>query len=235
MSNRILAIIPARGGSKRLPRKNVRLFGGIPLIVWSIKSAISVGRFCDVLLTTDDEEIAMIGREAGALVPWLRPAELSSDTANSSDVLLHALKWYENDRGSVDAVVLLQPTSPLRRIDSIKNALNLYLNQSMAVDHKNVVSVSPSSCPPEWSFRIREADGSLQPIIGWKEMSKRSQDLDASYQLNGSIYIASSQSIRDGRPLVGPGTLGFLMEGPEEAVDIDNESDWSIAESFLIR
>lgn len=230
---RLLAIIPARRGSKRLPGKNARPLGGRPLIAWSIDAALAAGTFCDVLVTTDDEELATIGRDAGALVPWLRPAELATDTATSGDVLRHALAWYESHRGAVDGVVLLQPTSPLRRVSSITGAVQRFLDQPIGAAPATVVSVSPSAVPPEWCFRID--GGALRPVLGWDEVGKRSQDLQAAYQLNGSIYVAASDTVRSGRPLVAPGTLAFLMEGPEEAVDIDTEDDWRIAESFLAR
>jgi CMP-N,N'-diacetyllegionaminic acid synthase len=230
---RVLAIIPARGGSKRLPGKNARLLGGRPLIAWSIDSALAAQAFCDVLLTTDDERLAEIGRAAGALVPWLRPAELATDTATSGDVLRHALAWYEAHRGTVDVVVLLQPTSPFRRLSSVQGALRCFLDQPGDAARRTVVSVSHSSVPPEWCFRVNAGDHALQPVLGWSELGKRSQDLQAAYQLNGSLYVASSDTIRDGSPLVGPGSLAFLMEGAEESIDIDTAQDWRFAESFL--
>jgi len=188
-----------------------------------------------VLLTTDDEELATIGRTAGALVPWLRPAELATDTASSGDVLRHALEWYEDARGPVTGVVLLQPTCPLRRNASVHGALQRFLAQPEGVDRQTVVSVSPCVVPPEWCFRLDDRDGSLHPVLGWAEVGRRSQDLQAAYQLNGSLYVASSETIRTGRPLVGPSTLAFLMQGAEEAIDIDTEDDWRLAESFLTR
>lgn len=232
---RLLAIIPARGGSKRLPRKNARLLGSRPLIAWSINTALTAGVFCDVLLTTDDDELAEIGRTAGAFVPWLRPAELASDTASTGDVLKHALDWYEVERSQVDGVVLFQPTCPFRRAESVRGALQRFLDQPCADDRRTVVSVSPSSVPPEWCFRMDATSGALQPVLGWTELGKRSQDLQPAVQLNGSIYIASSATIRAGLPLVGPGSLAFLMSGSEESVDIDTEDDWRMAESFLTR
>lgn len=231
---RMLAIIPARGGSKRLAGKNARPLGGRPLIAWSIDSALAAEAFCDVLLTTDDEGLAEIGLAAGALVPWLRPAELATDTATSGDVLRHALAWYEAHRGTVDGVVLLQPTSPFRRMTSVQGALRLFLDQPDGDARQTVVSLSPSSVPPEWCFRIHATDNALQPVLGWSELGKRSQDLQAAYQLNGSLYVASSDTIRGGRALVGPGSLAFLMEGAEESIDIDTEQDWRLAESFLV-
>lgn len=230
---KILAIIPARGGSKRLPRKNARLLGGRPLITWSINTALRGQAFCDVLLTTDDEELAKIGRDAGALVPWLRPPELATDTASSIDVLKHALDWYELERSRVDGVVLLQPTCPFRRNASVLGAMQLFLRQSDDEDRETVVSVSRSSVPPEWCFRVDINSGKLQPLLGWQEVAKRSQDLPQTVHLNGSIYIASSATIRQGKQLLNPGTLAYVMEGAEEQVDIDTEEDWGIAEKFL--
>ncbi len=225
---RLLAIIPARGGSKRLPGKNVRPLGGRPLIVWSIERSLSTGLFQDVLVSTDDEVIATTARAAGALVPWLRPAELATDTASSIDVLQHALTWYEKVCGRVDALVLLQPTSPFRRPGTLENAVRLFL---AAPEVGCVVSVSPATAPPEWCFHL--TGSTLDPVLGWETICHRSQDLPPAFQLNGSIYVASAETVRAGGPLVAPGVRGFLMDGAEEAVDIDTESDWRIAESFL--
>ena len=119
---RLLAIVPARGGSKRLPRKNVLLLGGKPLIAWTIDAARDSGCFVDVLVSTDDAEIADRARAHGALVPWLRPPEFATDTARSIDVVLHALDWYERERGAVAGMMLLQPTSPFRTAGKIGRA-----------------------------------------------------------------------------------------------------------------
>ncbi len=123
---RILAVIPARGGSKRLPRKNIRPLGGIPLIFWSINAAKGISEICDILVSTDDPEIAEVTKNTGALVPWLRPRELATDTAQSVDVCLHALEWYEKEKGKVDGLMLLQPTSPFRTRGSILRGIELF-------------------------------------------------------------------------------------------------------------
>ena len=115
----LLAIIPARGGSKRLPRKNIRPLGGKPLIEWSIDICSGNKSICDILVSTDDVEIQEIAKNSGALVPWLRPNHLSTDETSSIEVALHALDWYEDKNGSVDGVILLQPTSPFRNKDTI--------------------------------------------------------------------------------------------------------------------
>ncbi|HKW84805.1 MAG TPA: acylneuraminate cytidylyltransferase family protein, partial [Burkholderiaceae bacterium] len=152
-AGRLLAVVPARGGSKRLPRKNVRPLGGRPLIAWTIEAAHASGVLDDVLVSTDDEEIADAARQCGAQVPWLRPAALATDTATSAAVLQHALAWYEAKRGAVSGVVLLQPTSPFRSPASIRGAVASFLGQPED-DRHAVVSVSPAAQHPAWSFRL---------------------------------------------------------------------------------
>lgn len=229
-SPRLLAVIPARGGSKRLPRKNVRPLAGRPLIAWSVAAALDSGVCEATLVSTDDEEIAAAAREAGASVPWLRPAELASDTAPTLDVLRHALDWYEAVHGRVEAVVLLQPTSPLRSPGAVREAATLYLAQPEG-RRQGVVSVSPAATHPAWTFRLAD-DGAMQPFMGWDTLQGRSQDLPAAYALNGSIYIAPAESVRAGRPLVGPGVRPFVMTASHDSVDIDTEADWQHAQTL---
>ena len=123
---RILAFITARGGSKRLPGKNIRSLGGNPLIVWSIEVAKDISDICDILVSTDDSAIAETAKDAGALVPWLRPEELATDTAKSADVCLHGLEWYESEKGRVDGLLLLQPTSPFRTRETVLRGIELF-------------------------------------------------------------------------------------------------------------
>ncbi len=226
---RLLAVIPARGGSKRLPGKNIRPLGGKPLIAWTLDAARDSGVFAHVLVSTDDEAIAEAARRCGADVPWLRPAELASDTASSAHVLRHALSWYEGKHGPVYAVVLLQPTSPFRSPASIRGAVASYLAQSEAQRHA-VVSVSPAPQHPAWCFRL-ESTG-MQPFLGWEMLLQRSQDLPPAYALNGAVYVLPPQAIRDGAPLICPGTQPFVMTDPREALDIDNDDDWRRAEQL---
>jgi CMP-N-acetylneuraminic acid synthetase len=123
---KILALITARGGSKRLPGKNIKLLGSKPLILWSIDVAKNNLDICDILVSTDNPAIAEISREAGAKVPWLRPSELATDNASSVDVALHALDWYEASKGSVDGILLLQPTSPFRTPETVPRGIELF-------------------------------------------------------------------------------------------------------------
>lgn len=220
----LLAVVPARGGSKRLPRKNVLPLHGRPLIRWTIDLARESELFASVLVSTDDEEIASVAREAGADVPWLRPHELATDSAGSLEVLEHALAWHEREHSAVDAVMLLQPTSPFRRVDAMRAAVQLFQQ------HRDViVSVSPAHVHPAWCFTL--ANGELQPMLGWQGLRTRSQDLLPAYSLNGSIYIVPAARVREGAPLLAPPLRPFVMHDAREALDIDDADDWRQAEA----
>ena len=147
---KILALILARGGSKRCPGKNKRLLGGKPLIVWSIDAAKGVTEIQEIMISTDDSAIADVARTTGVLVPWLRPPELATDTADTIDVAIHALDWYESERGVVDALLLLQPTSPFRTTETIRRGIELFTNY----DVDSVVGVTPTHAHPAWTFTI---------------------------------------------------------------------------------
>ncbi|MFG6415761.1 cytidylyltransferase domain-containing protein [Roseateles sp. DC23W] len=223
---RLLALVPARGGSKRLPRKNVLPLGGRPLIQWSIAAALESGVCADVLVSTDDEEIAATSRAGGAMVPWLRPAELATDTAGSAGVIAHALAWYEQAHGAVDAVLLLQPTSPFRSAAAIRGAVRSYSDQPGPTRHP-VVSVSPAASHPAWTFAWQ--DGELRPSLGWEPLALRSQDLTPAYALNGALYVIPAEDARTGHPIVRPGVLPFVMTDARESLDIDTADDWALA------
>lgn len=229
-SGRLLAVVPARGGSKRLPHKNVLPLGGKPLIAWTVEAALASGVFDEVLVSTDDALIAEAARAAGAQVPWLRPAHLATDTATSADVLRHALDAREAAGNEFDAVVLLQPTSPFRSAASIRAAVELYRARPPG-SAAAVVSVSPVVQHPAWSFSL---DGdTMLPLLGWESLRRRSQDLAPVVALNGAIYVIPAKTIRAGEPLVAPGVRPFLMNDAAEALDIDTPDDWRAAEQFL--
>lgn len=141
---KILALILGRGGSKRLPGKNIRLLGGKPLIVWSIDVAKYIPEICDILVSTDDPAIQAVSKESEALVPWLRPADLATDTSSSVDAALHALDWYEAENGAVDGILLLQPTSPFRTKETVRRGLALFKKNN----HKTVLGISHTHAHP---------------------------------------------------------------------------------------
>jgi CMP-N,N'-diacetyllegionaminic acid synthase len=224
---RILALITARGGSKRVPGKNIRLLGGKPLIVWSIDVAKDIPEICDILVSTDDSAIAAISKDAGVLVPWLRPAELSTDTANSVDVAIHALDWYESEKGMVDGLLLLQPTSPFRTKETLQKGIKLFERHHF----QPVLGVSRTYAHPRLTFRI-EGDF-LLPYAPESLLVTRTQDLSPVYVVNGNCYLITPSEVRAGRTFIGPKIIPLLVTSPKEAIDIDTEWDWKTAEAAL--
>lgn len=226
MKPRILGLIAARGGSKRLPGKNILPLGGRPLLEWTIDAAQTSEVFCSILLTTDDESIADVGRRAGVTVPWLRPARLSDDTASSLDVVLHALDWYETEFGAVDAIMLLQPTSPFRTAGTIQQAVDEFVR----LEGRTIVSLSPAPIHPAWCFSL--TDGKLVPFLGWEALQLPSQQLPNAYMLNGAIYLIRPQLLRQERKFVDENAAPLLMENPMEGLDIDTPFDMSMAQEY---
>jgi len=221
---RILAIVLARGGSKRCPGKNIRMLGGKPLIVWSIDAAKGVSEICDVLVSTDDPAIADVAMSAGAMAPWLRPPDLASDTASSIDTALHALDWYEAERGAINAVLLLQPTSPFRTTETIKQGIELFT----AHDVDAVVGVSQTHAHPAWTFSI--TNGRLVPFLDGSGLQARSQDLIPAYVVNGAFYLISPDILRSQHTFYPDSTVPLLMCSRKESLDIDDEWDFKLAE-----
>ena len=226
---RILALITARGGSKRLPGKNIRLLGGKPLVVWPIDVAKDIPEICDILASTDDPAIAIVCKEAGAYVPWLRPAELATDTASSVDVALHALDWYEAENGVVDGLLLLQPTSPFRTQATVRRGIDLFSKHG----RQPVLGVSPTHAHPMWTLKMEGKY--LVPFIADHGLGMRSQDLPPAYVVSGSFYLISPADLRESRSFSGAKAIPLLIESPQEALDIDTELDFEMAELYLER
>lgn len=223
----ILALVLARGGSKRVPGKNIRPLGGRPLITWSINVVKGIPEICDILVSTDDSAIAEVARNSGALLPWLRPAELATDTASSVDVALHALDWYEREKGVVDGLLLLQPTSPFRRRETIDRGIHLFRQHN----HRSVIGVSPVDSHPMWCFKIEGM--AMKPFMDGG-LHLRSQDLPPAYAINGAFYLLTPSELRRYRSFYNDTTIPLVIDHPEESIDIDTEWDWKIAETFLL-
>jgi CMP-N,N'-diacetyllegionaminic acid synthase len=226
---RILALITARGGSKRLPGKNIRPLGGKPLIVWSIDVAKNIPEVCDILVSTDDPAIAAVCKKAGAYVPWLRPSKLATDTASSVDVALHALDWYETENAVVDGLLLLQPTSPFRTQATIQRGFELFSQHN----YQPVMGVSTTHAHPMWALKM-EGDY-LVPFIQEHGLGTRSQDLPTAYVVNGSFYLITAAELRLCRSFVGPKTIPLLIESSQEVLDIDTEWDFRMAEAIFLK
>lgn len=218
-THKILAVIPARGGSKGVPRKNVRLLDGKPLIAWSIEQA-SQSRYVDrVIVSSEDEEICQVAKTYGAEVPFVRPAALASDTAPGVDVLCHAV---EAAGGDYDYVVLLQPTSPLREADDIDAAIELCIERAVP----SVVSLAEATKSPYWMYQM-ESDGGLVPVV--ENVASNRQQLPRSYALNGAVYVLEVASLLESRAILREDTLGYVMP-TERSYDIDTEMDFLICD-----
>jgi CMP-N,N'-diacetyllegionaminic acid synthase len=224
---RILSLIPARGGSKRLPGKNVRPLGGKPLVVWSIDVAKIIPEICDILVSTDDPAIAAVCKSSGAFVPWIRPSELATDTASSVDVALHALDWYEAEKGAVDGLLLLQPTSPFRTKETMQRGIELFVQNGL----QSVLGVSLTHSHPMWTLKM-EGDY-LVPFMQEFGVGTRSQDLPSAYVVNGSFYLISPSELRACRSFMGSKIVPLFIESKQEALDIDTEWDFKLAE-FIV-
>ena len=224
---KILALILARGGSKRIPKKNVRLLGAKPLISWSIDAVKSLPEICEIMVSTDDTEIKKIAEKFGAYVPWLRPYELATDISSSSDAALHALNWYENEHGLVDGVLLLQPTSPFRTKKMIKEGIALFLKSNLT----SVIGVSPSHAHTKWTFRIK--DGALSPFLNEHGLNLSSQELEQVYIVNGSFYLVTAKDLRKNKSFFIKDSIPLVINSKIESLDIDTEQDWEFAEYCL--
>ncbi len=214
---RILALIPARQGSKRVPGKNIKKLDGKPLIAHTIETAIQSGCVDTVFVSTDCPEIAEVSRQYQASVPWLRAPSLATDTKDVIDTIIDVLTQLNNQKEHYDSIILLQPTSPFRTVKTIQDAIALHKSTGDCV-----VSVSKASMKPSW-FRQITADGRLAIISNGAEAGE-------IFQLNGSIYISTTDNMIKNKSFYNPETRGFVIENEIETVDIDTPLDWSFAE-----
>ena len=224
---KVLALIPARKGSKRLPGKNVRRLGGKPLIKWTIDVAKQTKGFCDILVSTDGDEIAAVARDAGVMVPWLRPAELASDYATSADVAIHALDWYESYRGVVDALVLLQPTSPFRTVETITSGIKAFEKFS----RRPVLTVSCHDSDTAAS-RIARGNSIYKNRKEGLEILNKKETLKYCTP-NGVLYVISPQDLRSEKSFITGEIVPLFVYSDSESIDIDTLDDWKMAEEVI--
>lgn len=224
-SDKILSIIPARGGSKGIPKKNIRPLLGKPLIAWSIEAANRSQYISDCICSTDDIEIAKIAKQYGCDVPYIRQSDLAMDTTPMIDVVLDVLK---NIVG-YDWIVLLQPTSPLRTHQDIDSAIKLCVEKNAL----SCASISIVKKSPNWMFRLEESNR-IRPLLD-DSLILRRQDIQPVYQLNGAIYIANVNWLRKYKKLVcSQETIGYVMDECS-SIDIDEEIDFVVCEDALSR
>lgn len=224
----ITALIPARGGSKRLPRKNIKILGGKPLIVWTIDVAKQSKYIDSIVVSTDNNEIKDVAKKFGASVPFLRPRELSTDTASSFDVIKHAIEFLDINKKN-HLIVLLQPTSPLRTVEELDGALELFVDKKAL----GVVSISECEYSPLWSNTLPESF-SMENFIRPEVEGKRSQDLPIYYRLNGSIYIYNICQLLKNNTIFFDNTVYGFETNINTSIDIDNEFDFKLAQFLLM-
>ena len=228
---KITAIIPARGGSKSIPRKNIALLGGRPLIGWTIEGALKCSLLDRVIVSTEDEEIAEISRNYGAEVPFIRPLELSQDSTPDMPVCRHALEWLsEHEDYHPDIIVWLRPTCPLRRAEDIEAVVDKLIKSGA----DGVRSVSISDSHPYWMKRFE--NDRLVPFVDGKEEQScyRRQLLPPVYSLNGAVDAVWSERVFNQDSLFCGDICGYVMPA-EFGVDIDDELDFILAESLLTK
>lgn len=215
-----LFIIPARGGSKGIPKKNIKLLNDKPLIYYSIDAARVLANDENICISTDDTEIIQVVKEYGLSVPFIRPQELSSDEAGTYEVLIHAINHYEKSGLKYDAIVLLQPTSPLRNAEEIREAINLF---NMNIDM--VVSVRESHSAAVICHE--KPTGYLELTLAGN--SNRRQDLKNYFEYNGAIYIINVETLKIKHLREFQKIKKYVMSA-EHSIDIDTEMDWLMAE-----
>lgn len=220
--HKILAVIPARGGSKGIPRKNIREIGGKPLLAWTIEEAKKSKYIQRVILSSEDDEIISIAKEYGCDVPFVRPKELSTDDAASVDSILHAI----NECKGYDYVVLLQPTSPLRTVEDIDGCIELVLKEKADFG----VTVTEPENSPYWMYTL--VNGNLKSLIQQDNMATRRQDLPKAYALNGAVYVANVKALCEQKTFLTETTKAYIMPH-NRSFDIDTEIDFKICEHLL--
>lgn len=221
-----LIIIPARGGSKGIPHKNIKLLNGKPLIYYTIDVARCIVGDEDICVSTDDEEIIRVVEDYGLSVPFKRPAELATDTAGTYEVLLHALGFYEKRGKKYDKLILLQNTSPFRTAEHVKEAIALY-NPSIDM----VVSVNSSKTNPYYNCFEEGRDGFLKKTIDYTRLTRR-QDAPQTYEYNGAIYIINPEQLKRMPMSLFSKRVKYLMDDIH-SVDLDSMIDWKFAELII--
>lgn len=230
--SKVLAVIPARGGSKGLPRKNILPLCGRPMIAYTIEAALSVSAVDRVVVSTESEEIANISVEYGAQVPFLRPKELAEDHTPGVDPILYTHETFEKtEKEEYEYILLLQPTSPLRTKKHIEEAIEIFLRSKESFD--SLVSVVPLEHPIEWNRRIGP-QGKLEDFISYsKQEIYARQKTEELYRLNGAVYIAKKDVLYKARSFETERTLAYVMDR-RSSVDIDRIEDFEYAE-FLMK
>lgn len=225
---KILGLIPARGGSKGVPKKNIKLLGKKPLLEYTIDSAKNSKYITQIVVSTDDEEIAIASEIYGCKPPFIRPSEFAQDTSTSLEVVQHAIAFFETQNIFFDAVCLLQPTNPFR----VNGFIDCAIEKFISSNSDSLVSVLPipHEFNPHWAFEENK-NGLLKIATGEAQIISRRQDLPKSFHRDGSIYITKTSVIKNGS-LYG-NSIAYIENNPQFHVNIDTMKDWETAENIL--
>lgn len=225
---KVLAIIPARGGSKGIPGKNIKLLNGKPLLQYTSEIALQSLYLTKVILSSEDEQIIAVAKELEIQVPFTRPAALAQDDTPTIDVIIHALEWYENQNIFFDAVCLLQVTSPFRTVAFVDKAIEKFI--ASGCDSLVSVQKVPHEYNPHWTFEVN-SEGNLRIATGESQIISRRQELPITYHRDGGIYLTKTEVILE-RSLYGKSTT-FIESPSESYVNIDTVKDWERAEEMI--
>lgn len=225
----VLGIIAARGGSKRIPRKNLRDLGGKPLLAYAIEHAMAAERIDRGIVSTDDDEISRVARDHGGDVPFERPPELATDTATTDEVVLHALEWLSDRGETYDVVCSIPVTTPFREPGDVDGAIGHLLD----VGAQSVVGVTEFDPPPFWAVESGD-DGFLRPHFGGEYMwsKTRTQEVPALMRPNGAVFAATVEAFREQEGFYTDLTAGYEMP-PERSIDVDEPFDMKVARALM--
>jgi N-acylneuraminate cytidylyltransferase len=227
---KILGLIPARGGSKGVPKKNIKLLGKLPLIEYTINSAKESNLLTEIVVSTDDAEIAIAAEVSGVKPPFIRPEEFAQDTSTSLEVVQHAIAFFESQNIFFDAVCLLQPTNPFREKGYIDKAIQKFTTSN--ADSLVSVLEIPHEYNPHWAFE-EAPNGLLKIATGESHIIPRRQDLPKTFHRDGSVYITKIDAVKNGS-LYG-NSIAYIENNPQFHINIDTMKDWEKAEKLLIQ
>lgn len=227
----MIAIIPARGGSKGLPGKNIKNLNGKPLIAYTIEAAINSEYISDVIVTTDDIKIAEIAKKYGAKVPFIRPDNLAEDNSSAIDVYIHAIEFLMNEnKCGIDNFIVLLPTAPLRNENHINEAVEMFYSENAF----SLISVYEAEIPPSWYYKLDDNNRLNNAEFDKLNALSNRQENCKYYIPNGAIYILNYKGLKDNRTYYSVNTIPYIM-GRENSVDIDTPIDFEFAEFLLNR
>lgn len=225
----MLAIIPARGGSKEIQNKNIKLFMGKPLIIWTIEAAIKAKQVDRIILSTDDKIIIDVCRDTGIECPFIRPKELAQDNSLAIDTYIYTIERLNNEfRANINEYVVLLPTCPLRLAEDIDNAINIF-NKKKA---DSVISLFEATHPPSWSKKVQDC-GLIRSYFTTEGGNSNRQEIEKAYMPNGAIFIFKHSLLKQKYTYYFKQSYSYIMPY-ERSIDIDNQLDFDFAE-FLMR